>query len=365
MLPRLIQRLTIAALFMLTAASGAWADLFTSPPVPVDVRAESAQAAQAEAMAQARAAGLRQVMMRLTAEEDHQNLPVVEGETLERMVTALQISDEKTAPDRYIAQVSFQFDAESVRQLLRANNIAFTEARALPILIIPVLTEGGEPSIWTDPSPWLEAWARQDGSQHLVPPLVPFGDIEDVISLTPEQALAGDEAAILALARRYGAESALVVHAILDIDPVNRNATVDIFSQSFGPDQYQPIDTAFSGAATEGTESFLAAIAELLMGDISSQWKAATIRRFAIENRLTAVVPVTGLRDWLDMSATINRIHLVRQQDLKALSVRDAVVELTYGGEPALLLDAMTRAGLTMEQQPDGFWLLKRREQTQ
>jgi len=365
MLARLIQRLILAALFTLTAASGAWADLFTSPPVPVDVRAESAQAAQAEALAQARAAGLRQVMMRLTAEESHLTLPVVEGEELERMVTSLQISDEKTAPDRYIARVSFQFDAESVRQLLRANNIAFTEARALPILIIPVLSEGGEPSIWTDPSPWLEAWARQDGSQQLVPPLVPFGDIEDVITLTPEQALAGDEASILSLARRYGAESALVVHAILDIDPVNRNAVVDIFSQSFGPDRYQPIDSAFSGAATEGTEPFLAAIAELLMSDISRQWKATTIRRFAIENQLTAVVPVSGLRDWLDLSAQIDRIHLVREQSLKALSVRDAVIELTYGGEPELLQDAMIRAGLTMEQQPDGFWLLQRREQAQ
>jgi hypothetical protein len=365
MLARLFRDLSAAAILCLALAGHAKADLFTSPAVPVDVTAESAQAAQAQAFAQARAIGIRAVMMRLTAESDHGLLPEVSAEQLETMVTALQIADEKTAPDRYIARVSFQFNADSIRLLLRDNEIEFTEARALPVLVIPVLTEGGQASLWTDPSPWLDAWARQDGSQHLVPPIVPFGDVEDVVTLTPGQALAGDAGSILALARRYGAESALVFHAVLDIDPVNRNANVDVQMQSYGPDSYEPISIAFSGSAAEGTEPFLAAISELLISDISRQWKVATIQRFAVENELTALVPVTDLEDWLNVSRQINRVHLVKRQTLKALTVRDALITVTYGGEPELLQDALARTGLSMEQQPDGFWLLTRRDGAQ
>lgn len=365
MLARLFSDLFAAAILCVAMAGSAQADLFTSPAVPVDVTAESAQAAQTQAFANARTIGLREVLTRLTAESDHGLLPDIPPEQLESMVTSLQIADEKTSSNRYIAQVSFQFDADSIRSLLRDSEIEFTEARALPVLVIPVLSEGGQASLWTDPSPWLDAWARQDGSQHLVPPLVPFGDVEDVVTLTPGQALAGDEGSILALARRYGAESALVFHAILDIEPANRNANVEVQMLSYGPDRYEPISIAFSGSAAEGTEPFLAAIAELMIADISRQWKVATIQRFAVENELTALIPLTGLQDWLDISRQINRVHLVKRQTLKALTVRDALITVTHGGEAALLQDALGRAGLNMKQQPDGFWLLTRRDGSQ
>lgn len=365
MLARLFRDVFAVALLCLVLTAPAHADLFTSPAVPVDVTAESAQAARDQAFAQARTAGLREVLKRLTAESDHGNLPTVTGADLERMVTSLQIANEKTAPNRYIASISMQFNGDSVRALLRQSGIQYTEARALPVLIVPVLTEGGQPSLWTDPSPWLDAWARQDGSQHLVPAVVPFGDVEDVITLNAEQALAGDADSILALAQRYGAESALVFHARLDIEPGTRNASVDVSMKSYGPDRYDPISLAFSGSAAEGTEPFLAAIAELLISDISKQWKVATIQRFAVESELTALVPVTGLQDWNDISNRIGRIHLVKQQSLKALTVRDALITVTYGGEAETMQDAFARAGLQMEQQPDGFWLLTRAGRTQ
>lgn len=360
MLARLFRDVFAVSLLCVLVTLPARADLFTSPAIPVDVTAESAQAARTEAFAQARAAGLQEVLKRLTVETDHAALPVVADEQLDGMVTSLQIADEKSAPNRYIARISMQFNADAIRGLLRENDIQFTEARALPVLIIPVLTEGGEPALWTDPSPWLDAWARQDGSQQLVPSLVPFGDIEDVVTLTPAQALAGDEGSILALAQRYGAESALVFHAVLDIEQGTRNANIDVQMQSYGPDRYEPVSIAFSGSAAQGTEPFLAAIAELLISDISKQWKAATIQRFAVESELTALVPVTGLLDWQDISRRIGQIHLVKQQTLKALTVRDALITVTYGGEAELLQDALSRAGLNMERQEDGFWLLTR-----
>lgn len=360
MLARLFRDVFAASLLCVFVTSPVLADLFTSPSIPVDVTAESAQAARAQAFTQARATGLQEVLKRLTAEADHGNLPLVPDEQLENMVTSLQIGDEKTAPDRYIARIAMQFNGDSIRSLLRENSIQFTEARALPVLVVPVLTEGGEPSLWTDPSPWLDAWARQDGSQHLVPPLVPFGDIEDVVTLTAAQALAGDEGSILALARRYGAESALVFHAVLDIEPGTQNANVEVQMQSYGPDRYDPVSIAFSGSAAQGTEPFLAAIAELMISDISRQWKVATIQRFAVESELTALVPVSGLQDWLDISRRIGQVHLVKQQTLKALTVRDALIRVTFGGEAEMLQDALLRTGLQMEQQPDGFWLLTR-----
>ena len=74
MLARLFRSVIAAAALCLAITGHAKADLFTSPLVPVDVRAESAQTAQLQALAQARAAGLAEVMKRLVAPSDHGRL---------------------------------------------------------------------------------------------------------------------------------------------------------------------------------------------------------------------------------------------------------------------------------------------------
>ncbi|WP_417519535.1 DUF2066 domain-containing protein [Minwuia sp.] len=361
MLARLKRTLLIATALLISAAGGAQADLYAVDGIPVDVRAESASAAQQRALAQGRAAALRKVMQRLTRESDHGRLPTASDADIQAMVTSLQVSDEKTAPDRYIATLSFQFAPDPVRDLLRNNQLQFTESQALPVLIVPVLTVGGEASIWTDPNPWLNAWSRLDGTQSLVPPAVPFGDVEDVVLLSAEQALAGDEGSILALARRYDAETALVFDATMQIDAASRNAQVDVRMRSYGTDSYQPIIRSFQGSVANGATPFLMEAARTLMEDVERQWKSITIEQFADLNEITALVPVNDLDDWLQISGLIDRVHLVRQKTLKALTVRDALITLSHGGSPESLQRAMARIGLDMQQQPDGFWLLVRR----
>ncbi|WP_416896502.1 MAG: DUF2066 domain-containing protein [Minwuia sp.] len=365
MLARLSRALPLAIACVLLTAAAARADLYTIAGVPVDVRAESAAAAQAQGLAAARAAALLKLMQRLTREIDHPRLPSAPDDQIQTMIDSFQVVDEKRGPDRYIASVSFEFSAQPVKALLALNQIEYTESRSRPALMVPVMTIGGEPALWNDPNLWLDAWAGIDASQHLVPPLAPFGDIEDVVMLSADQALGGDEAAILALADRYEADTAFVLDAALVLSPDGGSSRLSVQVTPYGSSDFQPFQREFESEPGAEVAAFLATAAEELAVQLDNQWKEATVLRFSIINKLTALAPVSGLQDWLDLSRTIEGIHVVRSTKLRGLTVRDALIELEYGGDPEDLQKAMRRAGLDLQPEDEGFWLLLRGGATQ
>lgn len=348
----------LSAVFSLSAR----ADLFTVSGVDVDVQAESASAARDQALSQGRVQAFQRLLHRLTRREDHLLLPFLGSAEVEPLILSLQVGNEKTAPDRYIATLSFQFAAQPVRDLLTANAITFTEARALPALVVPVLTENGIPAIWSDPNLWLDAWAAIDGRERHVPAILPFGDIEDVVLLTPEQAVLGDSVALMALAGRYNAETAIIVEALPERDPTTDYLRVTVNVTSFGADTYPAFSLAFEGPVSGEPLRFLEQVADQVLSEVEEGWKLATIESFSQEFQLTALVPFTGMQDWLDISSRLSDVDLVRDQRLSALTVRDAVVDITHVGEIELFSRSLARVGLQIAQQPDGFWVLSRLE---
>ncbi len=365
MLGRLTGTVLSLTVFLVVFAQTARADLFTVSGIFVDVTAESASAARTQALSQARVVGFNRLLRRLTQSADHGLLPQIPSSDLESYVSSFRVTDEKTAPDRYIALVTMQFKPQPVRDVLNFEQITFTESRALPVLIVPVMTRANETSIWTDTNSWLEGWARIDASQHLVPTIAPFGDIEDVVLLSPSQALAFDTAALTALAERYGAESAIVADGRLTEDAGAGKRFFSVSIGSVGPDRVAPFDMSFEGPLDDDVNQFMAQVADQILSRIEEGWKVATIESFSEEFQLTALITFNNMQEWLEIASRLRGVNLVRAQKLSALTVRDAVVVVTHVGEPDMLNRSMARAGLQMQPQPDGFWVITRLDQTQ
>ena len=93
-------------------------------------------------------------------------------------------------------------------------------------------------------------------------------------------------------------------------------------------------------------------------GEIEQSWKLATLLRFDQEARLSATVPVSGMRQWIDVQSRLNDVAVVRGVQLDALNRRRAQIVIHYLGDPEQLKVSLSNIGLSLDE-IDGFWELK------
>src|SRR5215467_1202969 len=125
--------LLAALVFGAVAASAAPApDLFTVTGVKVDATAESATTARDMAMAQGRPVAFTRLFRRLVAQGNWSKQPQLDENTLLRMVRSFEVANERRSTTRYLADVTYHFNAAAVRAALRQARIAYTETRSKP-----------------------------------------------------------------------------------------------------------------------------------------------------------------------------------------------------------------------------------------
>lgn len=75
---------------------------------------------------------------------------------LDSMVSAIEVEKEQIGPKRYIATLTVLFDRARAGQAL---GVTGQTMHSPPLLVIPVLTQGGTTSVFEYPSEWQKAWA--------------------------------------------------------------------------------------------------------------------------------------------------------------------------------------------------------------
>jgi hypothetical protein len=76
--------------------------------------------------------------------------------TLDGIVSAIVVEEEQIGPHRYIARLGITFDRARAGQLLGVGGIA---ARSAPMLVLPVLYDGGSATVFEQQTIWQRAWA--------------------------------------------------------------------------------------------------------------------------------------------------------------------------------------------------------------
>lgn len=75
---------------------------------------------------------------------------------LDSMVSAIEVQSEQIGPNRYIARLTILFDRARAGQAL---GVSGQTMRSPPLLVIPVLTEGGTSTVFERTTEWQKAWA--------------------------------------------------------------------------------------------------------------------------------------------------------------------------------------------------------------
>ena len=348
----------LAAAFQPWPAAADAVDVFEVKDVAVDVTAATAAEAREEALVQGEITAFQRLLERLTLRGHRDKLPELPKSDIDIYVQDFSVADEKTSSVRYLARLNFRFKAEEVRRLLHDFGIPFAETVSKPVLVMPVFQDAGALILWDDPNPWREAWLNRPPTHGLVPTILPVGDLADMAAIGAEQAMDGDMQRLNAVAARYGASDALVVFGVLRFDAAHNRRALEVYFTRYGTQLREQTEVmTFTQEKIETVPQLLLRAARELTQIVEDNWKRDNLLQLARSGVVAAVVPITGLRDWLAVRKRLQQVAVVRRAEMVLLSQDEVRVNLHFLGDPGQLALALEQADLRLFEE-SGEWLL-------
>jgi len=297
-----------AALLLLLAtllAGPAAAEVFT---VRVEAAAEgvNAEDARSKAVQAAHLAAWQGLARRLVVDEDLPGVPALTLPEVQALLSGLEVVTETPKKSRYTGLLAFRFDPDPVRTLLAARGLRFTETQSRPVVVLPVLGEGEAAQLWQEFNPWRLAWANRWGNEGLVPLVVPLGELEDVVAADAPEALAGDDAALAALAARYGSGDTLVAQALVTGDAAAGGAAMTVRATGHGAVASPPFTLTLQQEVGEDEAAFYARGVAAVAARLEADWKRANAFYYGTQSSLPVTVVIGALQDWLLAQQVLN-----------------------------------------------------------
>jgi len=361
----LLPGIFFGALFatVMVAASPALAtqpDVYRVAAVEVSGKGANATQAKERAIAAGRARAFATLLRRLTLPEDADRLPTPSAAEMREAEEGFEVVEEKGGATTYSGSVSYRFNPARVRAVLERGNVPFVDARSQPVLVLAVWRDGDTPVLWDDPNPWRVAWDRFEPESGLVPFIKARGDLEDLQKMSAGQADGMDRVAMGDMARRYSATTVLVAVGRTSGNGVS--VSVEAFNVAM--ERHEQIGT-YTGAKSD--EGFRRIAADMLAA-YEGRWKKANLVPTGPTETLLVDAPLDGLDYWIRLRERLGQVALVRGTRVISLSPRLAVLELTFAGGVARMVEVASQNGLQMERReamvddpdaPRERWLLR------
>ncbi len=259
-------------------------------------------------------------------------LAKLDDKAITDLVASFAVANERMSAVRYLADYTFHFRRSEARRALRSAGITLAEAPAKPLVVLPVYQTEGETLLWEDPNPWRAAWEERTPAGAAPRLIVPLGDAADVTTVDADKAQAGDSTALAAIASRNGGDDAVVLLAAMRGSP-NSPAGVDVMARRYHAGRLVATNVAPLAANPGESESdLLRRAVTAVAAEIESGWKKEPGPSYDQLGTLTAVLPITGLEDWMGARRRLATVPAIRKITLVALSRQEATIEIGYGG---------------------------------
>ncbi len=348
-MPRLFPALPIvlalAAVLCLSPAAEAGDPMFTVSGVHVAAAAASAGEAQSIAFTQGRPRAWQTLYRRLTRQQDWGKQPQLDDTALQRLVRNFAVTHERRSTTRYEADISYDFNPVAVGKILKQANVAFAQAEAKRILLVPM-----NPT-FSKTSGWSHAFMAPRFAQAVVPFSLPIGDVLDneaLGNLTLDRASWMD---IEPIAQRAHASEAVLALAT----PGNGKLTVTLKRIGAGE---VPTSSSVDVPYVQNVPATYPAAADATLNAIADMWKQKSAVDFSQKGKLTADVHISSLSQWANVQAALASVPNVSSVSIVAMNIGEARIALGYLGTTDQLKDALGQASLTLDESGGG-WVLR------
>ncbi len=129
---------------------------FTVANIDIDIAGKTADAARLNAFREAQQRAWPQLWSRLSG-NPASAAPKLGDPALDAMVAGIEIEAERFSTKRYIGRLAVVFDGSKASKYL---GVSARVQSSPPMLLLPLLDDGGARVVYEAQSPWLKAWAR-------------------------------------------------------------------------------------------------------------------------------------------------------------------------------------------------------------
>lgn len=200
--------------------------------VKVDVFAKDAASAR---QAGWRLAQRRAWQMLWTRTHGGTGAPGLSDSQLEGMISGIEIEYEQAGPNRYVATLGVMFDRARTGQLLGVTGANVVHSP--PLLVIPVLWDGGSAVSYERINEWQKAWARFRTGDSAIDYVRVAGSIADPILLNAGQIGRRGRLWWRVLLDQYGAADVVIPIARLERQYPG-GPVIGTFTARYGPDNF-------------------------------------------------------------------------------------------------------------------------------
>jgi hypothetical protein len=335
-----------AALLFTVPAAAQDNSLYTVAGVHVDATGASSTEALNAAITQGRGKAFQIVYRRLTRQADWARQPALDASALLRISRGYNISNERRSTTRYVADVTYMFNPEAVARTLRASQIAFSQAAARRILVIPM-------SPGVNHGPWAQALMAPAFRDSQVPFTVSSAEDDAALMALDFDAATWNDVAGVAV-KNHVSEVGL-----LQAVYANGKMTVNIRRLGAGE---QPAKTSLEVPMLQTVGTTYPAAAQAAVRAMEDLWKTRSAIDFSQRGRITADVRISSLAQWGEIQTSLGSVSNVTGMTVTAMTMNYARINLGYQGGIDQLREAVGAAGLSLTNR-GGQWVLARASQ--
>tara|TARA_B100000131_G_scaffold105484_1_gene102349 strand:- start:4373 stop:5386 length:1014 start_codon:yes stop_codon:yes gene_type:complete len=237
-----------------------------------------------------------------------------------------KIHHEKFSNINYRAEFSIYYDLTKIKNWLGKNNISYYEKYITNILIIPIMSIDGSIFLWDGPSLWSELWQSKTTNKYRDNFIFPFGDIDDVSTLSYENLYNQNLEKIYNFLDRYNLNNAFIPFLHIKSDSIKK------FKAEFG--SLLIINRKVEDLITKQTISSLEdeALEDFIVRckNIISNKFIYYLENHQIVNNITLEFNAhyVSFEDWLNLQKTLKNIKEVIEFNVLSLSINKAVVKI-------------------------------------
>lgn len=349
----------VLAIFLLLAGLflpiPAWAqNVYVASGVPVDVTGDAATLRD-QAVLVAQREALKKILAEIAPADQVAALTLPSDDEIGGWVSDVEIEEEKIAATRYIGRYTIRFAAAPIQEFLGLQGVAFAETRAKQALLIPVFTdETGNTGLWGPTNQWLAAWSVRPAGNALVPIIVPRGDLDDQNTLSATEALGGNEPKLEFMGERYQAGDVIVAEAQMSPTTPDgkRNLTLNV--TRYGIEGTERFQDTLTGDAADPDGLMVQGVATV-QAMLEGAWKNANLVDPNKRALVSVHVPLAGIEQWVAIKRRLGQVSLIKSVNLKELAKSGAELEISYAGDEAQFIRALSQADLMLVPSGEGM----------
>ncbi len=240
-------------------------------------------------------------------------------------VSGYSIENEKYKKEKYSALITVTFEKNKLEKFLENKNIEFFSKKGPKTLIIPIINFEQRLILWDDPNPWFDVWLRRPLDSNLNLFTLPTGEVDDLITLSAQDAINLKYFKIKKLANKYDADQAYIL--LVNVESQNEKIKLSIEAYD-GFSQEVIFSSDIENIKINNFDYNLNVFADTFADYIDDLWVKENLDNINSETKILAKISYKKYSEWIKIKNFLINNEKVLKYNILIISNNNATIEL-------------------------------------